>query len=119
MLNATLKAITPGATSAELCAVAEESTREIGFEQYRRKLTHAIERDSGIIVGHGFGISLEELPVIRSDDHTVWTPGMCNAIQMSFGNDSTGYIEWEDDFLVTDTGAEILSKSPKEIWVTE
>jgi Xaa-Pro aminopeptidase len=119
VLAATLKAVVPGVTSAELCAAAENATREIGFTQHRRQLTHAVERDSGIIVGHGFGIALEELPVIRSDDHTVWKPGMCGAIQISFGNANTGYIEWEDDFLVAETGAEILSTSPKEIWVTE
>ena len=119
VLDATLKAVVPGVTSAQLCAAAENATREIGFEKYRRQLTHATERDSGIIVGHGFGIVLEELPVIRSDDHTILKPGMCGAIQISFGNDRVGYIEWEDDFLVTETGAEILSNSPKEIWVTE
>ncbi|NQW16159.1 MAG: aminopeptidase P family protein [Chloroflexi bacterium] len=118
VVNAVLNAVAPGVTSAELCTTARDITSEIGLENHRRQLTHAVDRASGISLGHGFGMSLEELPAIRSDDHTTLTPGMCGAIQISFGDDHIGYIEWEDDFLVTETGVEVLSKSPREIWVT-
>ena len=118
VLDAVLKSVVPGVTSAELCTAAEDATNEIGFQNNRRLLTHAVDRESGVQAGHGFGLALEELPVIKSDDHTLWTPGMCGAVQISFGDDQIGYIEWEDNFLVTDEGVEILSKSPKDIWVT-
>ena len=35
------------------------------------------------------------------------------------GDDEVGYLQWEDNFLVTETGVEVLSVSPKEIWLTE
>ena len=91
---------------------------EIDFGQYRRPLSNAVGVEKGVYVGHGIGFSVHEYPTMQPDDDTAWLPGMCGAVEIPFGDDEVGYLQWEDNFVVTETGVEVLSKSPKEIWVT-
>ncbi len=118
VVEAILEAITPGITSAQLCEIGEDAISEIDFAQYRRPLSNAVGSEKGIYVGHGIGFSVHELPTIQPEDNTPWLPGMCGAIEIPFGDEEVGYLQWEDNFLVTETGVEVLSKSPKEIWLT-
>ncbi len=119
VVDAILEAIAPGVTSAQLCAVGEDAIRAIGFGQYRRPLSNAVGNEKGVYVGHGIGFSVHEYPTIQPEDETPWLPGMCGAIEIPFGDDEIRYLQWEDNFVVTETGVEVLSKSPKEIWLTE
>jgi Xaa-Pro aminopeptidase len=64
-VQAILRSITPGITSAELCAVAEDAIAEIQFGQFRRPLTNAVGNAAGIYIGHGIGFSVHELPTIQ------------------------------------------------------
>lgn len=118
VIDSIFAAITPGVTSAELCAAGEKAMHEIGFEKYRRPLSNAVGGEMGIYVGHGLGISIHEYPTMAPGDHTPWVEGMCGAIEIPFGDEETGYLQWEDNFVVTADGAKLLSPSPKEIWVT-
>jgi len=118
VVDAILGAIRPGVTSAELCAVAELAIDEIGFRQFRRALSNAVGNEKGVYVGHGIGFSVHEYPTIQPEDETPWLPGMCGAIEIPFGDDEIGYLQWEDNFLVTETGVEVLSTSEKEIFLT-
>lgn len=118
VVEAILGAISPGITSAQLCAAGEDAISEIDFSRYRRPLSNAVGNEKGIYVGHGIGFSVHEYPTIQPEDNTPWLPGMCGAIEIPFGDDEVGYLQWEDNFLVTETGVEVLSKSPKEIWLT-
>ena len=63
-------------------------------------------------------LSVHELPTIQPADETPWIPGMCGAIEIPFGDDEIGFIQWEDNFLVTESGVEVLSKLPREIFLT-
>ena len=118
VVDSVIEAIKPGVTSAELCAAGEQAISEAGLAQYRRPLSNAVGNEKGPYVGHGIGYSLHEYPTIQPEDHTPWLPGMCGAIEVSLGDDETGYLEWEDDFLVTEAGSETLSKTEKAIFVT-
>jgi Xaa-Pro aminopeptidase len=113
----TLRAIAPGTTSAQICAVAEEATKEIGFERHRRILSDAVSAEKGSMIGHGLGFSVHEFPYICPSDETPWVEGMCGALEIAFGDSEVGYIEWEDDFLVTETGCEILTPLEKRLLV--
>jgi Xaa-Pro aminopeptidase len=118
VVDAILSAIKPGVTSAQLCAVGELAIDEIGFQQYRRPLSNAVGNEKGVYVGHGIGFSVHEYPTIQPEDNTPWLSGMCGAIEIPFGDDEIGYLQWEDNFLVTETGVEVLSTTEKELWLT-
>jgi hypothetical protein len=51
-------------------------------------------------------------------DETPWVEGMCGAIEIPFGDEETGYLQWEDNFVVTGNGARLLTPSPKKVWLT-
>ncbi len=118
VIDAIFAAIRPGVTSAALCAAGEIAMREIGFEKYRRPLSNAVGGEKGIYVGHGLGFSVHEYPTMAPADETPWAAGMCGAIEIPFGDEETGYLQWEDNFVVTDMGARLLTPSPKKIWLT-
>ncbi|MQG87985.1 MAG: aminopeptidase P family protein [SAR202 cluster bacterium] len=118
VVDSILQAIKPGVTSSELCAVGENAITEIDFGKYRRPLSNAVGNEGGIYVGHAIGFSVHEYPTIQPGDTTPWLPGMCGAIEIPFGDDEIGYLQWEDNFLVTESGVEVLSKSPKQVWLT-
>ena len=113
----TLEAVKPGITSAQICAVAEEATKEIGFQKYRRILSDAVSAEKGSMIGHGLGFSVHEFPYICPSDETPWVEGMCGALEISFGDDELGYIEWEDDFVVTQDGCKVLTPLEKRLLV--
>ena len=112
-----LQAIKPGITSAQICAVAEEATEEIGFQHLRRMLSDAISATKGSMIGHGIGFSIHEFPYISPADETAWVEGMCGALEVSYGDDTLGYIEWEDDFMITQDGYKVLTPFEKRILV--
>lgn len=113
-----LAAIRPGITSAEICAAAQAATEEIGFEPYRRLFSDAISAKKGAMIGHGLGFSVHEYPLMAPTDETVWVENMCGALEIAFGDEQFGYVEWEDNFVVTNEGVEVLTPLPKELWVT-
>ncbi len=112
-----LEAIKPGVTSAEICAAAERATHEIAFGNYRRFFSDAISAKEGAMIGHGIGFSVHEYPLITPTDETVWEQSMCGALEIAFGDDELGYIEWEDDFLITPDGCQVLTPLDKHIRV--
>jgi Xaa-Pro dipeptidase len=118
VIDSIFAAIKPGVRSSELCAAGERAIREIDFEKYRRPLSNAVGGEKGIYVGHGLGFSVHEYPTMAPGDQTPWVEGMCGAIEIPFGDAQAGYVQWEDDFVVTKDGARLLTPSPKEIWLT-
>lgn len=118
VIDAIFAAIRPGVTSAALCAAGEKAMREIGFERFRRPLSNAVGGEKGIYVGHGLGFSVHEYPTMAPADETPWVEGMCGAIEIPFGDEETGYLQWEDNFVVTGNGARLLTPSPKKVWLT-
>lgn len=118
VIDSIFAAVKPGVLSSELCAAGERAIREIGFEKYRRPLSNAVGGEKGIYVGHGLGFSVHEYPTMAPGDQTPWVEGMCGAIEIPFGDGENGYVQWEDDFVVTNNGARLLTPSPKEIWLT-
>jgi Xaa-Pro dipeptidase len=116
VVERTLEAIRPGATSTAIYAASDEATRAIGFELYRRPLTNAVGDAATGYVGHGLGLEIHEYPNIMAGGEAVWVEGMCGAIEVGFGDEETGYVQWEDNFVVTGDGIEVLNHMPKTIW---
>ena len=116
VVERTLEAIRPGASSTAIYAASDEATRAIGFELYRRPLTNAVGDAATGYVGHGLGLEIHEYPNIMAGGEAVWVEGMCGAIEVGFGDEETGYVQWEDNFVVTGDGIEVLNHMPKTIW---
>ena len=69
------------------------------------------------MIGHGTGFTVHELPFICPGDETVWTEGMVGALEIALGDEEPGYIEWEDDFLVTQDGCRMLTPMERRLRV--
>ena len=87
------------------------SARNIGaavgsfFAQYKKTMPHAL--------GHGIGLEAHEAPSLRSaaDNDWVLEPGMIITIEPGLYDPIHGGCRLENDILVTEAGAEVLTNS--------
>jgi Xaa-Pro aminopeptidase len=99
----------PGMTGAELDAVARGVIEAAG---YGEQFVHG--------TGHGVGLEIHEPPWItptRGVD--ALEPGMVFSIEPGVYLPGLGGVRMEDLVLLTDSGAEVLSKSPKKLHLAE
>lgn len=99
-----IASITPGITAEEIFNIAVETTRRAGIEHYSRH--H---------VGHGIGVATYDLPSIKPNNKTVLEENMVLCIETPYYEIEWGGIQVEDTIVVTSTGAEYLSKSPRTL----
>jgi Xaa-Pro dipeptidase len=73
------------------------------FAKSKKAMPHAL--------GHGIGLDAHEAPALRSRGDAVWTlePGMIITIEPGLYDTSLGGCRLENDILVTETGAEVLT----------
>ena len=64
--------------------------------------------------GHGLGLEIHEPPRLGRKDETILVPGMAITIEPGAYVEGQGGIRIEDTVLVTATGCEILTPTPKE-----
>lgn len=96
-------AVRPGMTFAELCAVKTEAFAAAGMEE------------EWPFIGHAVGLNIHELPRVSPTDY-VMQPGFCFTCEPGFGiGDSFFCIE--DDVIVTETGCEVVTTYPKELFI--
>ncbi|MDR2149744.1 MAG: Xaa-Pro peptidase family protein [Spirochaetaceae bacterium] len=64
-------------------------------------------------LGHGIGLEAHEAPSLRSGDDNDWVlkPGMVFTIEPGLYDNQAGGCRLEDDILLTEAGAEVLTKS--------
>lgn len=91
----------------DICDKAEE----LGFYDYLR-----FKREGRGGNGHHIGIEVHELPWMTFDSDLILQPGMifCSEPKMFFPNE--GYMRVEDMVLVTEDGAESLTKFPRDLF---
>jgi Xaa-Pro dipeptidase len=68
-------------------------------------------------VGHGVGVELDELPVLGRGSDLRLEPGMTLAVEPKIVCPGVGMVGVEDTFLVTEGEPEILTITPREVWV--
>ncbi len=66
-------------------------------------------------LGHGVGLVLHEYPLLRAGCDVLLQPGMVVTIEPGLYQPGFGGVRIEDDILITDSGFELLSQSPKQL----
>jgi Xaa-Pro aminopeptidase len=100
--------VRPGVPVREIAAWCNERVRDVGLP-VRSWTSHLAGR-----VGHGIGYDVTEPPHVSESDPTVLVPGMVISIEPGVATDA-GLFHAEQNVLVTEDGAEILSASPSEL----
>ncbi len=99
-----IKAIKPGVR----CSAVDLAARElITLQGYGGNFGHSL--------GHSVGLEIHEKPSFAPRDETVLEPGMVLTVEPGIYLSGWGGVRLEDLILVTPDGAEILSKSPKNL----
>jgi Xaa-Pro aminopeptidase len=98
-----IDAVRAGATGGEV----DSATRNV---LKKHKLDKAFVHSTG----HGLGLEIHEMPRLGKKDSTVLKPGMAITIEPGVYVEGVGGIRIEDTVLVTQTGCEILTPTPKE-----
>jgi Xaa-Pro dipeptidase len=110
-LNAAMEKCRPGATSGDVDGAARAVIHKHGmWENYRKR--------SGYSVGTGFSSWMETgIASLKEDDPTVLAPGMCFHIPIATRVYDTAGIGFSETVVITETGCEPLSSSPRELVV--
>lgn len=107
VLDAQLKAIdaiAPGRKGREIDAVARDYIASRG---YGDSFGHGL--------GHALGIEVHDGPGFSMTSDIVLEPGMVMTVEPGIYIEGWGGVRIEDDILVTDSGAEIITSSPKNL----
>ena len=92
----------PGATAKEVDVAARGYLTDAG---YGKEFNHGL--------GHGFGLEIHESPQIRSNSDDVLQAGMVVTLEPGVYIPGFAGIRIEDDYLITNEGAERLSSLAK------
>ncbi len=104
--QAAVEAVGPGVEIGKVDEAARSVLRRAGLAKY---FTHS--------TGHGVGLEIHEAPRVARGVKQVLKPGMVITIEPGVYISGRGGVRIEDMVLVTNTGHQVLTKSPKELMV--
>ncbi|URN94271.1 MAG: Xaa-Pro peptidase family protein [Candidatus Pristimantibacillus lignocellulolyticus] len=96
--------IKPGVTGVQGDAFARDVITNYGYGEL-----------FGHGTGHGIGMEIHEAPRLSRFSDTILTPGMTVTVEPGIYIPGFGGVRIEDDIVITQTGIQILTKSPKEL----
>ncbi len=102
--QAAIDAVRPGVPAWKVDQAARESLKVRKLDEL---FTHS--------TGHGLGLEIHESPSIRKNDKTKLQAGMTITIEPGVYMEGVGGIRIEDTVLVTQTGCEVLTPTPKRL----
>jgi len=103
-----------GAVIHDVCSASRNFLLEAGYEE--------LFEDGEVQTGHGIGLSIHEAPFLHRGKRETLEPGMVVAIEpalleKSSIKASTYFTIVENNYIITSTGAELLTNSPEEIQI--
>ncbi|EUJ24895.1 aminopeptidase YpdF [Listeria grandensis FSL F6-0971] len=99
-----IEALKPGMTGIEADAIARD---HIASKGYGEAFGHSL--------GHGIGLEIHEGPNLSMKSPNVLVPGNVVTDEPGIYLPGIGGVRIEDDILITETGNEVLTHSPKEL----
>ncbi|APH04440.1 M24 family metallopeptidase [Bacillus weihaiensis] len=99
-----MNGIKPGMTGKEADALTRDYITEQGYGEY-----------FGHSTGHGLGMEVHEGPALSLKSDTILQPGMVVTVEPGVYVAGLGGVRIEDDTVITETGNESLSHSPKDL----
>jgi len=108
-LEAGVAAVRPGVTAADIARAENEVFRTHGLGEY---VTDAYTR----VRGHGLGLFVDTKPHILETVNTKIEAGMTVIVHPNTYHPEVGYMVLGDALIVTDEGAEVLIKTPRELF---
>ncbi len=108
-LEAGIAAVMPGATAAAVARAENDVFRKFGLGDY---VTSKYTR----VRGHGIGLFCDSKPHILEDVDTPLEPGMVLIVHPNTYHPEVGYLVLGDAVVVTETGAEVLCGTPRELF---
>ncbi|MDQ6708303.1 MAG: Xaa-Pro peptidase family protein [Acidobacteriota bacterium] len=102
--RAALAAVRPGVSAASVDRAARNVLKQAGLD---KTFIHS--------TGHGLGLEIHEPPRVGKKEKTRLEKGMAITIEPGAYVEGVGGIRIEDTVLVTATGCEILTPTPKEL----
>ncbi|MCU9614203.1 Xaa-Pro peptidase family protein [Caldibacillus lycopersici] len=106
--EAAIAASLPGVTCAHIDTVARDIIKHAGYGDY---FTHRL--------GHGLGISIHEYPSVTETNPLVLQKGMVYTIEPGVYIPGNIGVRIEDDVHITEQGAEVLTKYPKQLQIVK
>ncbi len=102
----------PGATCGELFDLAGKVAEEAGLRDYFMGGAGGVP-----FIGHGVGLQVDELPVLAKGSRQMLTAGMVVALEPKFALPGIGAVGIENCFIITETGAQRLSRGTDDLGV--
>jgi Xaa-Pro aminopeptidase len=99
-----IAAVRPGASAASVDSATRRTLKKHGLD---REFVHS--------TGHGLGLEIHEAPRLGKSDKTKLEAGMTITIEPGIYIEGWGGIRIEDTVLVTASGCEILTPTPKDL----
>lgn len=101
----------PGVSCEYLYSKAENLAKEAGFE------ASFMGTGEGKVkfIGHGFGLEIDEYPILTPSFPELLQEGMVFALEPKFIFPGQGVVGIEDDYLVTKSGVERLTLTEQEV----
>jgi Xaa-Pro aminopeptidase len=108
-LEAGIAAVKPGVTAADIARAENETFRAHDLGDY---VADAYTR----VRGHGLGLFVDTKPHILEDVNTRIEPGMTMIVHPNTYHPKVGYMVLGDSIIVTASGAEVLTRTPRELF---
>jgi Xaa-Pro dipeptidase len=108
-LEAGIAAVRPGATAGDVARAENDVFRKYGLGEYTSSKWTRVR-------GHGLGLLCDSKPHLLEDVDTPLVPGMALIVHPNTYHPEVGYLVLGDAVVVTETGAEVLTRTPRELF---